>query len=168
MRACLYFLERYRNSIQLLCLAPNQILTKIVSEFLICDYCTIRTDLTILLFILELSPMRLLKIGLRLSFLSKLMVTHLNDRMMYTRNGRGDPEPTMSNGTPPPPPTLAQAIAFILESRDEQTKLRWQLVANSTPACGGNRARKTPLKLQPHMGTLQLLICRSSLRQESH
>jgi hypothetical protein len=37
---------------------------------------------------------------------------------------------------------LAQAIASILESRDEQIELLWQLVANST--CGGNGARNAP------------------------
>jgi hypothetical protein len=37
---------------------------------------------------------------------------------------------------------LAQAITSILESRDEQTKLLWQLVANSTR--GGNGARNAP------------------------
>jgi hypothetical protein len=51
------------------------------------------------------------------------MVTCLNDRMVNTRNGRGDPEPAHPNGNTPPPLTLAQAIASILESRDEQTKL---------------------------------------------
>jgi hypothetical protein len=51
--------------------------------------------------------------------ISELMVTHLNDRMVNTRNGRGDPEPDLPNRNPPPPPTLAQAIASILESQDE-------------------------------------------------
>jgi hypothetical protein len=52
------------------------------------------------------------------------MVTHLLDRMVNTRNERGDAEAHQSNGpNPPPPPTLAQAITSILESRDEQTKL---------------------------------------------
>jgi hypothetical protein len=37
---------------------------------------------------------------------------------------------------------LAQAIALILESRDEQTELLRQLVANSTH--GGNGARNAP------------------------
>jgi hypothetical protein len=37
---------------------------------------------------------------------------------------------------------LAQAITSILESRDEQTELLWQLVANSTR--GGNGARNAP------------------------
>jgi hypothetical protein len=37
---------------------------------------------------------------------------------------------------------LAQAIASILESRDEQTELLRQLVANSTH--GGNGARNAP------------------------
>jgi hypothetical protein len=37
---------------------------------------------------------------------------------------------------------LTQAIASILESRDEQTELLRQLIANST--CGGNGARNAP------------------------
>jgi hypothetical protein len=71
--------------------------------------------------------------------ISELMVTYLNDRMVNTHNGRGDPEPAHPNGNPPPPPTLAQAIASILESHDEQTELLRQLVANSTH--GGHGAR---------------------------
>jgi hypothetical protein len=56
-----------------------------------------------------------------LFFISKLTVTHLNDIMVNTRNRRGDPEPAMLNENPPPSSTLAQAIASILESMDEQT-----------------------------------------------
>jgi hypothetical protein len=67
------------------------------------------------------------------------MVTCLNDRMDNTHNRRGDPEPTHPNGNPPQPPTLAQAIASIRESRGEQTELLRQLVANS--AHGGHGAR---------------------------
>jgi hypothetical protein len=37
---------------------------------------------------------------------------------------------------------LAQVIASILDSRDEQTELLRQLIANST--CGGNGARNAP------------------------
>jgi hypothetical protein len=73
--------------------------------------------------------------------ISELTITHLNDRMVNTRNRRGDPEPDLRNGNPPPPPTLAQAITSILESRDEQTMLLRQLMANSTPTHGGNGAR---------------------------
>jgi hypothetical protein len=69
------------------------------------------------------------------------MVTRLNDRMVNTRNRMGGPEPAVLNENPPPLPTLAQANASILESRDEQTELLRQLVANSTPARGGNGAR---------------------------
>jgi hypothetical protein len=43
---------------------------------------------------------------------------------------------------PPSSPTLAQVIASILKSRDEQTELLQQLVANSTR--GGNGARNAP------------------------
>jgi hypothetical protein len=42
----------------------------------------------------------------------------------------------------PPTSCLAQAIASILESRDEQTELLRLLMANS--ACGGNGARHSP------------------------
>jgi hypothetical protein len=85
--------------------------------------------------------MPLLKFGLWFSVISELMVTCLNDRMVNTHNGRGDCEPALPNGNPPPPPTLTQAIASILESWDEQTELLPQLVANSTPTCGGNGAQ---------------------------
>jgi hypothetical protein len=73
--------------------------------------------------------------------ISELTVIHLNDRMVNTRKLRGDPEPDLPNGNPSPPPTLAQAIASILESQDEQTELLRQLIANSTPTHGGNGAR---------------------------
>jgi hypothetical protein len=73
--------------------------------------------------------------------ISELMVIHLNGRMVNTHNRRGDPEPDLPNGNPPPPPTLAQAIASIFEFQDEQTELLRQLVANSTLAHGGNGAR---------------------------
>jgi hypothetical protein len=59
-----------------------------------------------------------------------------------TRNVRNGAENSQGNENPPPPPSLAQAIASILESRDEQTELLWQLVANYT--CGGNGARNAP------------------------
>jgi hypothetical protein len=62
--------------------------------------------------------------------------------MVNTQNGRGDPKPTHSNRKPPSLPTLAQAIALILESRDEQTELLWQLVANSSR--GGHGSRNAP------------------------
>jgi hypothetical protein len=61
--------------------------------------------------------------------------------MVNTYNGKGDPKPDLSNGNPPLPPTLAQAIASILESQDEKTELLRQLMANSTLAHGGNGAR---------------------------
>jgi hypothetical protein len=62
--------------------------------------------------------------------------------MVNTLNRRSNPEPAHPNGNPPPPLTLAQAISSILESRDEQTELLRQLVANS--AHGGNRAKNAP------------------------
>jgi hypothetical protein len=72
------------------------------------------------------------------------MVTYLNDRMVKTCNRRGDPEPAHLNRNPPPPPTLAQAIASILESRDEQTELLRQLVANSAHGGHGVRNASAP------------------------
>jgi hypothetical protein len=62
--------------------------------------------------------------------------------MVNTRNVRNRAENTQGNENPPPPPSLAQAIASILESRDEQTELLRQLVVNSTH--GGNGARNAP------------------------
>jgi hypothetical protein len=59
--------------------------------------------------------------------------------MANTHNVRNGAENSQGNGNPPPPPSLAPAIASILESRDEQTELLRQLVANSTS--GGNGAR---------------------------
>jgi hypothetical protein len=68
------------------------------------------------------------------------MVTHLNDRMVNTHNGRAEAEASQANGpNPPPSPSLAEAIASILESRDELTELLRQLVNNSTH--GGHEAR---------------------------
>jgi hypothetical protein len=62
--------------------------------------------------------------------------------MVNTRNVWNRAENTQGNGNPPPPPSLAQAIASILESHDEQTELLRQLIANCTR--GGNGARKAP------------------------
>jgi hypothetical protein len=92
--------------------------------------------------VIELSPLPLLKFALVLSLISKLMVTCFDDRMVNTRNVRNGAENSQGNGNPPPPPSLAQAIASILESHDEQTELLRQLVANSTR--GGNGARNAP------------------------
>jgi hypothetical protein len=90
----------------------------------------------------ELSPLPLLKFALLLSLISKQMVMCLDDKMVNTHNRRAGTESAQGNGNPPPPPGLAQAIASILESRDEQTELLWQLVASS--ARGGNGARNAP------------------------
>jgi hypothetical protein len=62
--------------------------------------------------------------------------------MVNTHNVRNGAENSQGNGNPPPPSSLAQAIASILESRDEQTELLRKLVANSTR--GGNGARNAP------------------------
>jgi hypothetical protein len=70
------------------------------------------------------------------------MVTCLGDRMVNTRNGWAGAKSSQGNENPPPPPSLAQAITLILESHDEQTKLLWQLMANS--ARGSNGARNAP------------------------
>jgi hypothetical protein len=59
--------------------------------------------------------------------------------MVNTPNVWNGAENSQGNGNPPPLPSLAQAIASILESRDKQTELLWQLIANSTR--GGNGAR---------------------------
>jgi hypothetical protein len=59
--------------------------------------------------------------------------------MVSTHNGRADVEDAQPNGAPPPPPTLAQDNASILELRDEQIELLCQLMNNSTR--GGNGVR---------------------------
>jgi hypothetical protein len=92
--------------------------------------------------IIELSPLPLLKFTLVLSLISKLMVICLDGRMVNTHNVRNGAENSQGNGNPPPPPSLAQAIASILESHDEQTELLRQLGANSTRS--GNGARNAP------------------------
>jgi hypothetical protein len=89
-----------------------------------------------------LSPLPLLKFALMLSLISKLVITCLDGRMVNTRNIRNRVENSQGNRNAPPPPSLAQAIASILESRDEQTELLRQLIANSTH--GGNGARNAP------------------------
>jgi hypothetical protein len=105
---------------------------------------TIRSGQNLPLFsvIVELSPLPLLKFALLLSFISKLRVTCLDNRMVNTHNGRAGAESTQGYRNPPPPPSLAQAITVILESRDEQTELLHQPVANS--ARGGNGASNAP------------------------
>jgi hypothetical protein len=70
------------------------------------------------------------------------MITCLDDRMVNTHKERGDPELAHPNGNPPPPLTLAEVIASILESHDEQTEKLRQLVDNSTH--GGHGARNAP------------------------
>jgi hypothetical protein len=70
----------------------------------------------------EFVTLPFLKFAILLRLISELMVTYLDDRMVNTHNGWGDLEPANLNRNPPPSPTLAQAIASILESRDEQTE----------------------------------------------
>jgi hypothetical protein len=64
--------------------------------------------------IVELSPVPLLKFALLLSLISKLMITCLDGRMVYTHNRWAGTESAQGNGNLPPPPSLAQAIALIL------------------------------------------------------
>jgi hypothetical protein len=82
--------------------------------------------------IIELSPLPLIKFALVWSLISKIMVTCLDGGMVNTRNVQNGAENSQGNGNPPPPPSFAQTIASILESRDEQTELLRQLVTNST------------------------------------
>jgi hypothetical protein len=89
-----------------------------------------------------LSPLPLPKFAVMLSLISKLMVTCLDDRMVNTHNGRAGAENSQGNGNPPPPSSLAQAIASILESHNEQIELLRHLVANS--ARGGYGAINAP------------------------
>jgi hypothetical protein len=61
----------------------------------------------------------------------KLTVTHLDDSMVSTHDGSVDVEAAQPDGHSSPPPSLAQVIASIRESRVEQTKLLRRLVTNS-------------------------------------
>jgi hypothetical protein len=58
-------------------------------------------------------------------------VSHLHDSMVSARDGSADAETPQSGGHLSPPPTLAQVIASIRESRDEQTELLCLLITNS-------------------------------------
>jgi hypothetical protein len=69
--------------------------------------------------IVELSHLPLLKFTVLLSLISKLIVMCLDDRMVNTHNGRTRAKSAQGNGNLPPPPSIAQAIASILASRDE-------------------------------------------------
>jgi hypothetical protein len=51
------------------------------------------------------------------------MVTQLDDNMVSTRDGSADAETAQQDGHSSPPPTLAQVIASVRESRAEQTEL---------------------------------------------
>jgi hypothetical protein len=99
----------------------------------------VRIEFTGFSVIIELSPLPFLKFALMLCLICKLMVTYLDDRMVNTCNVQNGAQNSQGNRNPPPPSSLAQAIASILESHDEQTELLQQLVANSTR--GGNGAR---------------------------
>jgi hypothetical protein len=124
------------------CLCSDLILSVSERKLRNCVNCTVRTEFTRFSVTIELPPLPSLKFALMLSLISKLMVTCLDDRMVNTRNVRNGAKNSQGNGNPPPPPSLAQAITSILESRDEQTELLRQLVANSTH--GSNGARNAP------------------------
>jgi hypothetical protein len=116
-------LERRETSLRSACLCSELILA--VRTLKLEGYVnyTVQTEFTVFSVIIELSPLPLLKFALMLSLISKLMVTCLDDRMMNTRNRRAGAKNSQGNGNPPPSPSLAQAIASILESYDEQTEL---------------------------------------------
>jgi hypothetical protein len=59
------------------------------------------------------------------------MVSHLHDSMGSTHDGSADAETAQTGGHSSPPPTLAQVIASICKSMDEQIELLRHLVTNS-------------------------------------
>jgi hypothetical protein len=63
--------------------------------------------------------------------ISKLTVSHLHDSIVRSHDRSADAETAQPGGHSSPPPTLAQVIASIRESRDEQTELLRLLVTNS-------------------------------------
>jgi hypothetical protein len=135
-------LERRETFVRLSCLCSDLILSVREQKLRNSVDCTVQTEFTRFSVIIELSPLPLVKFALMLSLISKVMVTCLDGRMVNTHNVRNGAENSHRNGNPPPPPSLAQASVSILESRDEQTELLRQLVANSTR--GGNGARNAP------------------------
>jgi hypothetical protein len=68
--------------------------------------------------------------------ISELTVSHLHDSMVSARDGSADAKTAQPGEHSSPPPTLAQVIASIRESREEQTELLHLLVTNSN--CDGN------------------------------
>jgi hypothetical protein len=58
-------------------------------------------------------------------------VSHLHDRMVSARDGIADNETAQPGEHSSPPPTLAQILTSIRESRDEQTKLLHLLMTSS-------------------------------------
>jgi hypothetical protein len=58
-------------------------------------------------------------------------VSHLHDSMASACDGSADAETAQPGGHSSPPPTLAQVIVSIHESRDEQTELLRLLMINS-------------------------------------
>jgi hypothetical protein len=82
-------------------------------------------------FTFDLSHLPLLKFRLFLRFDFELTVTHLDDNMVSTHDGSADAETAQPEGHSSPLPTLAQVIASICESRDEQTELLRLLMTNS-------------------------------------
>jgi hypothetical protein len=58
-------------------------------------------------------------------------MNHLHDSMVSARDGSADAETPQSGGHLSPLPALAQVIASIRESRDEQTELLCLLMTNS-------------------------------------
>jgi hypothetical protein len=92
------------------------ILIRKAPELGICVNGVVRTEFTIVFRYCRVSPLPLLKFAILLSLSSEVMVDCLDDRMVNTRNRRAGAEDTQGNGHPPPPLTLAQAIASILES----------------------------------------------------
>jgi hypothetical protein len=59
------------------------------------------------------------------------MVSHLHDSMVSTYDGSADDETAQPGGYSSPPSSVAQVIASIRESRDEQTELLRLLMTNS-------------------------------------
>jgi hypothetical protein len=58
-------------------------------------------------------------------------MSHLHDSMVSAHDGSTEAETAQSGGHSSPPPTLAQVIASIRESRVEQTELMCLLMTNS-------------------------------------
>jgi hypothetical protein len=102
-------LESWAIYIHLFYSSRSEILVIRISEVEIWVDCAVRADVTSIVFLLLSCHLyRCLSLNDCWALISELTITHLNDRMVNSRNRWGDAEAHHANGPNlPPPPTLA-------------------------------------------------------------